>query len=77
MDGAVKNFQKIVFLSWNGPPPTTAANKLLERSLDLRFGSRDKWDFCTRTTRKDKLKLHVTSKVIDRVNKIEGRLRFD
>ena len=68
--------EKEMFIAWNGPPPTRAADPLIRMSLDQRFGGPDKWDFVRRKDRPDKLKVFDKSKVVDRMNNIKGKLPF-
>jgi len=73
----VKASQEI-FLHWNGPPPTIKADGLIKEALTRRFADKQsqEWNFTRRTDREDKLKVHVISKVVDRVNHEDGRIKF-
>ena len=53
-----------LFVAWQGPP-VTESRKLLEKSLDLRFGARNDWHF-VRSTRKERLVKWTRSQVLDR-----------
>ena len=52
-----------------------AADKFLERSLNIKFGKTDSWNFVNRTKRKDLLKNFIVSKVADRASSEDGKIQ--
>ena len=52
------------------------ANILLEKSLNLKYGQPEDWNFVKVTERKDLLKNFVISKVVDRINDKSGKIPF-